>query len=427
MVLVLSMGLIMPVLAATPPAPNIESASSWAQDDISLAVYMGLVPPALQSNYTATTTRAEFAALAVALYERLHGDIAGRVAFADTTDLNVEKMAYLGVVQGVGNNMFAPSNPITREAAAVFLSRLSYAIGHPLSFQAPTFADNSDLSYWAIAGVGQMQTAGIMGGIGNNRFAPQDPYTREQSIITMLRLYIIIGDAGDNNEITPTPAPEQSPAPTPVATPTPTPVATPTPTPVATPTPTPVATPTPTPVATPTPTPVATPTPTPAHDTTTIPNRALTQSELNAWIANYHAQGGINAFELEVLELVNAERESRGLQPLNMSPTLMMAARFKAQSMHDIGYFSHTSPVYGNFANISRQLFGYPVTGMAENIAWGQRTPQAVFDGWMNSTGHRNNILYANRTEIGIGFYNNYWVQKFGDGNTANTPAPTGS
>ena len=372
MTLVLCIGLAMPVLAAapttTPTAPNIESASSWARDDISLAVYMGLVPQALQSNYTAPATRAEFAALAVALYERINSTITGRVNFADTADMNVEKMAYLGVVQGVGNNMFAPHRPITREAAAVFLSRLINALDHLLLPQAPTFADNYAISGWAVEGVGQVQASNIMGGVGNNRFAPQSPYTREQSIITMLRIYDAITNYMHHT----------------------------------------------------------TNGTAPGTTSFTIPNRVLTQAELNTWKSEYHTQGGIHAFELEVLELVNAERAYHGLQPLNSSPTLMMASRFKAQSMHDIGYFAHTSPVYGHFANISRQLFGYPEVAMGENLASGQRTPQAVVNAWMNSEGHRANILNPIYTEMGVGFLNFYWVQKFGNANTANVPAPTG-
>ena len=358
--------------AAAPAAPNLDSASSWARADITQAVALGLVPQALQSSYTQAATRREFAALAVYLYETVTGsEITGHVSFADTNDINVGKMAYLGVVGGVGNNMFAPNNPITREQAAVMMSRLAEALGRPLAGQSLGFVDSPSISSWARESIGQMQAAGIMGGVGNNLFAPRSPYTREQSIVSKLRLFRLL--SGDD-------VPGQGP--------------------------------------------VATPTPPPAS--ITIPNRALTQEELNAWILEYHAQGGVNAFELEVLELVNIERANHGLQPLNLSPTLMMAARFKAQSMHDIGYFSHTSPVYGHFANISRELFNYPVVGMGENIASGQRTPQAVMTAWMNSEGHRNNILSPGRTEMGVGFYNNYWVQKFGDANTAAVPAPTG-
>jgi len=171
---------------------------------------------------------------------------------------------------------------------------------------------------------------------------------------------------------------------------------------------------------------LAAPAPAPTPAPFVIPERELTQYELNQWIREYHSNGGIHAFELEVLALVNEIRAGHGLATLDLSPTLMIASRFKAQSTIDIGYFSHTSPVYGHFANISRQLFNYPIAAMAENIARGQRTPEAVVAAWMDSQGHRNNILNPIYTEMGVGFHNYRWVQKFGSANTASIPAPTG-
>ena len=146
----------------------------------------------LQSRYTQATTRAEFTALAVALYEHMRGEITGRVAFVDTNDPNVEKMAYIGIVAGVGNNRFDPDANLTREQTAVMLARLAHALNHPLPAEAPAFADADLISAWARDGVSQMRAAGIMGGVGNNRFDPQGPYTREQSIITIWRLYYFL-------------------------------------------------------------------------------------------------------------------------------------------------------------------------------------------------------------------------------------------
>jgi len=71
------------------------------------------------------------------------------------------------------------------------LSRLSDAIGHPFPTQAPSFADNNTASSWASESIGRVQAAGIMGGTGNNNFSPLAPYTREQSIITIYRLFEI--------------------------------------------------------------------------------------------------------------------------------------------------------------------------------------------------------------------------------------------
>lgn len=157
---------------------------------MSQAISAGIVPDSLQSQYTQPTTRAQFCALAVEVYETVKGaEITQRATFTDTTDVNVQKMGALGIVTGVGGGKFNPDGTLTREQAATMLSRLAEAVGKPLPAQAPTFADNASVSSWAFDAVGQMQASGIMGGVGSNTFAPQNSYSREQSIITMLRLY----------------------------------------------------------------------------------------------------------------------------------------------------------------------------------------------------------------------------------------------
>ena len=176
-------------LSASTPNTNSEQPSSWAAEQVSAAIGANLVPTPLQTRYTQAITRAEFCALAVALYENVLEEIAGRKTFADTDDINVEKMAAIGVVTGIGNNRFAPDDTLTREQAATMLSRLGEAIGMQLYERPPVFYDNSDISDWAFREVGQMQFAEIMGGIGNNIFSPKGNFTREQSIITMLRLF----------------------------------------------------------------------------------------------------------------------------------------------------------------------------------------------------------------------------------------------
>jgi hypothetical protein len=74
-----------------------------------------------------------------------------------------KKMGCLGIVTGVGGGNFAPNNTLTREQAAVMIARLAYAIGQPLPPAVPSFADNAQISSWAVDGVGQMQASGIMG------------------------------------------------------------------------------------------------------------------------------------------------------------------------------------------------------------------------------------------------------------------------
>jgi len=180
------------ILASTHMVYATNLPSVWAQEAVEEAINAGLVPIHLQSNFTASTTRAEFAALAVALYENRHGTIAGRITFDDTTDTNVAKAAYVGLVNGIGNNMFNPNGTLTREQAAVLTSRLANALNHPLPSVASTFADNASISYWALESVGHVQAAQIMSGVGNNIFDPRSPYTREQSIVTIMRLHNIV-------------------------------------------------------------------------------------------------------------------------------------------------------------------------------------------------------------------------------------------
>ena len=179
-----------PTDSETPTEPTGDTPSSWAVENVNTAVEAGIVPDTLQSAYTQATTRAEFCALAVELYETVMGtEITERATFSDTTDVNVEKMAGLGVVNGVGDGRFDPSASLTREEAATMLSRLANVMEKPLTAGTASFADNASISSWASEAVGQVQASGIMNGIEGNQFAPSDPYTREQSIVTMLRLY----------------------------------------------------------------------------------------------------------------------------------------------------------------------------------------------------------------------------------------------
>ncbi|MGI5929442.1 leucine-rich repeat domain-containing protein [Pseudoflavonifractor sp.] len=176
-------------VAAEGELPAADVPSTWAVEQVNQAVAAGIVPESFQSRYTQAATRAEFCSLAVRLYEKVTGEtITQRATFSDTTDFNVQKMAGLGVVNGVGGGKFDPGGTLTREQAATILARLAEAMGHPLPQADPSFSDSAAISSWAAAGVGQVQAAGIMAGDGS-AFIPQSPYTREQCILTVLRLY----------------------------------------------------------------------------------------------------------------------------------------------------------------------------------------------------------------------------------------------
>jgi len=169
-----------------------ETPSSWAMPEVERAIKEELVLEFLRSRYTAPITRAEFAALAVTLFEKAMARpivVDERISFADTKDIYVLKAASIGVVQGVGGGRFDPDAQLTREQAATMLYRLADACGAPLPGALnPMFADANQISIWARTAVGGVEATQIMRGTGDRMFSPLDPYTREQSILTILRL-----------------------------------------------------------------------------------------------------------------------------------------------------------------------------------------------------------------------------------------------
>ncbi len=122
----------------------------------------------------------------------------------------------------------------------------------------------------------------------------------------------------------------------------------------------------------------------------------------------------VTDYESEVVRLVNEIRTRYGLNSLTQDWELSRVARYKSQDMRDKNYFSHTSPTYGTPFQMMKS-FGISYRTAGENIAYGYRTPQAVVDGWMNSSGHRANILNSSYTKIGVGYVADgyYWTQMF--------------
>lgn len=122
----------------------------------------------------------------------------------------------------------------------------------------------------------------------------------------------------------------------------------------------------------------------------------------------------VSSFESEVIRLVNEIRTQNGLKALTANWELSRVARYKSQDMVDNRYFSHTSPTYGSPFQMIK-AFGLSYRTAGENIAYGQATPRAVVNAWMNSSGHRANILNASYTQIGVGYVakGHYWTQMF--------------
>lgn len=123
--------------------------------------------------------------------------------------------------------------------------------------------------------------------------------------------------------------------------------------------------------------------------------------------------------EKEVVRLTNIERENNGLGPLALDEELSKVAREKSRDMDENDYFDHISPRYGSPFEMM-DSFGIRYRTAGENLAMGYLTPKTVVDGWMNSEGHRANILNGNFNRIGIGEYragkfNIYWTQMFRD------------
>ncbi|RAP75605.1 hypothetical protein DL346_18445 [Paenibacillus montanisoli] len=123
------------------------------------------------------------------------------------------------------------------------------------------------------------------------------------------------------------------------------------------------------------------------------------------------------SIQQQILQAVNAERSKAGLQPLTLNASLSKVAQTKSQDMRDKNYFDHNSPTYGSPFDMMKQ-FGINYSYAGENIAAGQKGVQAVMTAWMNSEGHRKNILSPNFTQLGVGYaaggnMSPYWTQQF--------------
>lgn len=119
----------------------------------------------------------------------------------------------------------------------------------------------------------------------------------------------------------------------------------------------------------------------------------------------------------EVLNLVNKERNKVGLPSLKLDSQLNNLAQMKAEDMAKKGYLSHNSPTYGSAFDMMKE-YGVSYKTAGENIAKGQKSSDSVMRAWMNSSGHRANILNSGYTRLGVGYAtdakgNTYWVQMF--------------
>lgn len=178
---------------------DIESTtpSTWAGDEVNKAINYGILPDWMQNNYQNNITRIEFCALLEYMIEVKTGKTVPQLAdelaqeqggyitppFDDALYMEVNEVARLGIINGVGNNQFDPLGEITRQEAAVMLYRTANVLGYDTASYA---TDHSGVANWAIEGVDFVTTKGVMNGTGDG-FDPEGKYTKEQAILTMVR------------------------------------------------------------------------------------------------------------------------------------------------------------------------------------------------------------------------------------------------
>jgi hypothetical protein len=188
-----------PGVVETPyPPPATDAPVAWAKGDIDRAVSMEIIPTDMLNQYASNITREEFSRVLAQLFkvflskkltsgEILYDDT--QKPFNDTNDPDVGWLNSLGIVKGVEEGVFNPSGAITRQEAAVMLKRAALALGVSDAGAQTNFLDQDQAAEWARDSIGFAVAKGIMNGTGENVFSPLGMYTRQQSYVTMLRLY----------------------------------------------------------------------------------------------------------------------------------------------------------------------------------------------------------------------------------------------
>lgn len=154
----------------------------------------------------------------------------------------------------------------------------------------------------------------------------------------------------------------------------------------------------------------------PGNDSTDVPSTPDAGEDNNGDEGSGDSnQGSTHAYIQQIVDLVNEERAREGLSPLTIDLKVQAAAQVRAKESEQL--FSHTRPDGSSFSTALKEQ-GVSYRSAGENIAWGQRSPEEVMNGWMNSSGHRANIMNPDYTTIGVGYYQNangtnYWCQLF--------------
>ncbi len=180
--------------------------SSWAEGEVNMAYYMGLLPSFLMTDFNAKITREEFCMMIMSVVSRSLGMDNGEIlrhfgktvksgVFTDTKNEDALVANAIGILNGRGNGIFDPHSSITRQEAATMLYNTAKLLEIE-GGEGTDFADIGEVAAWAKTAVGYISSVkdalsgnAVMGGVGNNSFAPLGSYTKEQAILTMVRLF----------------------------------------------------------------------------------------------------------------------------------------------------------------------------------------------------------------------------------------------
>lgn len=193
--------------SALPVARAAEEPSDWAQSQVKDAISNGLVPNDLQSAYQQPITRQDFCRLAVTLVEVQEGKTIAQVLkaknitlgtspFGDSKDSSVLAANALGIVNGYEDGSFRPNGSISRQEAAKMLHETAKVLGATTGGAGLSYTDVGSIQSYAVSAVKFVSSQGIMNGVEGNRFAPTDPYTRQQAYVTMYRLLSTLESGG---------------------------------------------------------------------------------------------------------------------------------------------------------------------------------------------------------------------------------------
>lgn len=181
------------------PLPEIEfnndTPSMWAKSEIERAYMLGAAPYDLKDKlvYESDMTRETFCYVLSSMLKLCNAmPEEGETQFSDTESKTISSLAGAEIISGYADGTFRPKNSITREEAAMLLNRTAEYLGYNNDYEPYNYTDSEDIGEWAKEAVYSMNTAGIMTGMGDNKFEPKRNYTNEQSIATIMRLYDIV-------------------------------------------------------------------------------------------------------------------------------------------------------------------------------------------------------------------------------------------